>query len=247
MCHFPRQDPPLSLAVSPSAPLCPLAPLYPSGHTAPWTILCLLHVPRGQHASLGIGLALPGVLLCPQFPAHSPLPMPWRSQPLHSCPQVLPHRSLRPPRLQHAPVRRALRLPAPVSLRRYPGVLGTGGQDGAGSPSPSLPSAGNIMGVGQCLLYGMTVVLRKKFSASRFWDDCVKHNCTVSPPLRGSSTAVAPLPPPPGLLMGTEGDQRFLSSVSSPGLTLCPRWAWAKTSHPFCTWGLHMGKRRLAV
>lgn len=44
---------------------------------------------------------------------------------------------------------------------------------------PLYHSAGNIMGVGQCLIYGMTVVLRKKFSASRFWDDCVKHNCTV--------------------------------------------------------------------
>ncbi|KAF7486409.1 Hypothetical predicted protein [Marmota monax] len=25
----------------------------------------------------------------------------------------------------------------------------------------------------------MTVVIRKKFSASRFWDDCVKYNCTI--------------------------------------------------------------------
>nr|XP_012625216.1 long-chain fatty acid transport protein 1-like [Microcebus murinus] len=46
---------------------------------------------------------------------------------------------------------------------------------------PLYHSAGNIMGVGQCLLYGQTVVLRKKFSASRFWDDCVKYNCTVRP------------------------------------------------------------------
>uniref|UniRef100_A0A3B5M7B5 long-chain-fatty-acid--CoA ligase n=1 Tax=Xiphophorus couchianus TaxID=32473 RepID=A0A3B5M7B5_9TELE len=38
---------------------------------------------------------------------------------------------------------------------------------------------GTIMGVGQCLLFGSTVVIRRKFSASRFWDDCVKHNCTV--------------------------------------------------------------------
>lgn len=36
------------------------------------------------------------------------------------------------------------------------------------------------MGIGQCLIHGMTVVIRKKFSASRFWDDCVKYNCTVS-------------------------------------------------------------------
>uniref|UniRef100_W5M3X4 Long-chain-fatty-acid--CoA ligase n=1 Tax=Lepisosteus oculatus TaxID=7918 RepID=W5M3X4_LEPOC len=45
---------------------------------------------------------------------------------------------------------------------------------------PLYHSAGNIVGVGQCLLHGMTVVIRKKFSASRFWDDCVKYNCTVS-------------------------------------------------------------------
>lgn len=35
------------------------------------------------------------------------------------------------------------------------------------------------MGVGQCIIHGMTVVIRKKFSASRFWDDCVKYDCTV--------------------------------------------------------------------
>jgi len=35
------------------------------------------------------------------------------------------------------------------------------------------------MGVGQCLLFGLTVVVKKKFSASRFWEDCIKYNCTV--------------------------------------------------------------------
>ncbi|KAM9314709.1 long-chain fatty acid transport protein 1-like [Pholidichthys leucotaenia] len=44
---------------------------------------------------------------------------------------------------------------------------------------PLYHSAGTVMGVGQCLLFGLTVVIRRKFSASRFWDDCVKHNCTV--------------------------------------------------------------------
>ncbi|ERE89029.1 long-chain fatty acid transport protein 1 [Cricetulus griseus] len=48
---------------------------------------------------------------------------------------------------------------------------------------PLYHSAGNIMGVGQCVIYGLTVVLRKKFSASRFWDDCVKYNCTATPTL----------------------------------------------------------------
>uniref|UniRef100_A0AAY4ADS6 Arachidonate--CoA ligase n=1 Tax=Denticeps clupeoides TaxID=299321 RepID=A0AAY4ADS6_9TELE len=44
---------------------------------------------------------------------------------------------------------------------------------------PLYHSAGNIVGVGQCLLHGMTVVIRKKFSASNFWDDCIKYNCTI--------------------------------------------------------------------
>ncbi|XP_028678505.2 long-chain fatty acid transport protein 1a [Erpetoichthys calabaricus] len=44
---------------------------------------------------------------------------------------------------------------------------------------PLYHSAGNIMGVGQCLVNGLTVVIKKKFSASRFWEDCVKYNCTV--------------------------------------------------------------------
>lgn len=35
------------------------------------------------------------------------------------------------------------------------------------------------MGVGQCLIHGITVVVKKKFSASRFWEDCIKYNCTV--------------------------------------------------------------------
>ncbi|XP_060108620.1 long-chain fatty acid transport protein 1 [Heteronotia binoei] len=44
---------------------------------------------------------------------------------------------------------------------------------------PLYHSAGNIMGVGQCIIHGLTVVIRKKFSASNFWDDCVKYKCTI--------------------------------------------------------------------
>uniref|UniRef100_A0A3Q3IQ81 Very long-chain fatty acid transport protein n=2 Tax=Monopterus albus TaxID=43700 RepID=A0A3Q3IQ81_MONAL len=44
---------------------------------------------------------------------------------------------------------------------------------------PLYHSAGTIMGVGQCLLFGLTVVIRRKFSGTHFWDDCVKYNCTV--------------------------------------------------------------------
>ncbi|XP_062869788.1 long-chain fatty acid transport protein 4 [Trichomycterus rosablanca] len=44
---------------------------------------------------------------------------------------------------------------------------------------PLYHSAGNIVGVGQCLIHGMTVVIKKKFSASKFWEDCIKYNCTI--------------------------------------------------------------------
>ncbi|XP_028310713.1 long-chain fatty acid transport protein 1a [Gouania willdenowi] len=44
---------------------------------------------------------------------------------------------------------------------------------------PLYHSAGNIIGVGQCLIQGLTVVVKRKFSASRFWEDCIKYNCTV--------------------------------------------------------------------
>ncbi|CAO2598388.1 Long-chain fatty acid transport protein 4 [Lemmus lemmus] len=44
---------------------------------------------------------------------------------------------------------------------------------------PLYHSAGNIVGIGQCLLHGMTVVIRRKFSASQFWHDCIKYNCTI--------------------------------------------------------------------
>lgn len=46
-------------------------------------------------------------------------------------------------------------------------------------PLPLYHSAGGILGAGQAILTGITVVLRKKFSASNFWKDCVKYDCTV--------------------------------------------------------------------
>jgi acyl-CoA synthetase (AMP-forming)/AMP-acid ligase II len=38
---------------------------------------------------------------------------------------------------------------------------------------------GGIIGVGAAIVSGATVVLRKKFSASQFWRDCIQHNCTA--------------------------------------------------------------------
>ncbi|KAI6191698.1 Protein CBR-ACS-22 [Aphelenchoides bicaudatus] len=45
---------------------------------------------------------------------------------------------------------------------------------------PLYHSAAGIIGIGQLILRGCTVVVRKKFSASNFWKDCLKYECTVS-------------------------------------------------------------------
>jgi hypothetical protein len=49
------------------------------------------------------------------------------------------------------------------------------------TPLPLYHTAGGMVGVGQVLLRGATVVIRSKFSASNFWADCISYNCTVSP------------------------------------------------------------------
>ncbi|XP_017125298.1 long-chain fatty acid transport protein 4 [Drosophila elegans] len=48
------------------------------------------------------------------------------------------------------------------------------------NPLPLYHTAGGIVGVGNAILNGSTVVLRKKFSARNFWLDCQRHNCTVA-------------------------------------------------------------------
>lgn len=52
------------------------------------------------------------------------------------------------------------------------------------TPLPLYHTAGGVMSVGQSLLHGATTVIRKKFSASAYFDDCVKYNCTVSDQLQ---------------------------------------------------------------
>jgi len=48
------------------------------------------------------------------------------------------------------------------------------------TPLPLYHTAGGMLGVGQALIYGTTVVIRKKFSASAFWKDCIKYRVTVN-------------------------------------------------------------------
>ncbi|KAM9313121.1 long-chain fatty acid transport protein 2 [Gastrophryne carolinensis] len=44
---------------------------------------------------------------------------------------------------------------------------------------PLYHSSAMLIGVHGCIAKGATIVLRKKFSASQFWDDCRKYNVTV--------------------------------------------------------------------
>ncbi|GAV09592.1 hypothetical protein RvY_19098 [Ramazzottius varieornatus] len=44
---------------------------------------------------------------------------------------------------------------------------------------PLYHSAGGLIAIGQALFFGTTVVLRKSFSASRFWEDIRQYQCTV--------------------------------------------------------------------
>ena len=44
---------------------------------------------------------------------------------------------------------------------------------------PLYHTAGGILGVGSCILAGATLAIRRKFSASRFWDECVEYRATV--------------------------------------------------------------------
>lgn len=55
-----------------------------------------------------------------------------------------------------------------------------GNKDVFYNPLPLYHTAGGIMNAGQALLFGNTVVVRKKFSASSFFSDCGKFNCTVA-------------------------------------------------------------------
>lgn len=47
------------------------------------------------------------------------------------------------------------------------------------NPLPLYHSAGGMVGMGQVLVFNCTAVIRRKFSASQFWIEAGKHNCTV--------------------------------------------------------------------
>ncbi|CAG9825429.1 unnamed protein product [Phaedon cochleariae] len=48
------------------------------------------------------------------------------------------------------------------------------------TPLPLYHTAGGCMTVGQAIIYGATVVIKKKFSASGYFEDCRKYKCTAA-------------------------------------------------------------------
>lgn len=48
------------------------------------------------------------------------------------------------------------------------------------TPLPLYHTAGGVMSIGQALLFGSTVAIRKKFSASGFFSDCQKYKCSIA-------------------------------------------------------------------
>ncbi|RWS23208.1 fatty acid transporter-like protein, partial [Leptotrombidium deliense] len=48
------------------------------------------------------------------------------------------------------------------------------------TPLPLYHSAAAMLGVSQSLVFGASVALRPKFSASKFWEDCIRYKCTAA-------------------------------------------------------------------
>ena len=49
------------------------------------------------------------------------------------------------------------------------------------SPLPMYHLSTGLMAAGVTIIYGNTLVIKKKFSASHFWTDCCKYKATVCP------------------------------------------------------------------
>ncbi|XP_053626712.2 long-chain fatty acid transport protein 4 isoform X4 [Cherax quadricarinatus] len=48
------------------------------------------------------------------------------------------------------------------------------------TPLPLYHLASGILGSGLSFISGMTVVIKRKFSVTAYWNDCIRHNCTVA-------------------------------------------------------------------
>ncbi|MBY0563620.1 MAG: long-chain-acyl-CoA synthetase [Hyphomonadaceae bacterium] len=68
---------------------------------------------------------------------------------------------------------------AQLYMRAFAGATDTNAEDKLYCALPLYHSTGGLCGVGAALLNGATLVLRRKFSVSHFWDDVRAHECTM--------------------------------------------------------------------
>jgi len=68
---------------------------------------------------------------------------------------------------------------AQLYMRSFAGATNSNAEDKTYCVLPLYHATGGLCGVGSALLNGGTLVLRRKFSATHFWDDVVEHGCTV--------------------------------------------------------------------
>ncbi|XP_004835483.1 very long-chain acyl-CoA synthetase [Heterocephalus glaber] len=107
--------------------------------------------------------------------SSEPVPDSWRSEVTFSTPALYIYTS------------GTTGLPKAATINHHRIWLGTGismatglrGDDVVYTTLPLYHSAALLVGFHGCLVSGATMVLRKKFSASQFWDDCRKYNVTV--------------------------------------------------------------------
>ncbi|MBL8531374.1 MAG: long-chain-acyl-CoA synthetase [Hyphomonadaceae bacterium] len=68
---------------------------------------------------------------------------------------------------------------AQLYMRAFAGATSARAEDKLYCALPLYHSTGGLCGVGAALLNGATIVLRRKFSATHFWDDVADHGCTI--------------------------------------------------------------------
>ncbi len=59
-------------------------------------------------------------------------------------------------------------------------VIGVRPDDVVYSPLPLYHSVAGMISLAGTMHHGFSMVMRKKFSASSYWADCIKYNVTVS-------------------------------------------------------------------
>ncbi|CAH1133152.1 unnamed protein product [Ceutorhynchus assimilis] len=64
-------------------------------------------------------------------------------------------------------------------------------------PLPLYHTAGGCMSMGQMLCYGSSIVIRKKFSASSYFSECRKYNCTTAQYIGEMCRYILAVPPKP--------------------------------------------------